>query len=240
MTVRRLFTTSTIVLLCAAPGVRAAAQSSNDVAAWDALMLSPVGALAPLAIDVGAAAPGHVFALRYGYWRYDRDDSPHSNFGMTYAAPLTRRTQISLTAAYHILGCHECSGWYIAGAQVRSALWSTPPTAVLSAGVALRTDIGVAQYRGQGGASAGSAAESLDVSAGVALPHRSRLVLSLLPGIGVGRLASADETGQGARPLIGAALAWRSASGFAVDVGVQRIVIAGGPQQIGASLARAF
>ena len=60
-----------------------AAQTIGDRAAWDALILSPIGALAPLARDPvdDEARQANVW-LRYGRWRYDGNDAVHNNTGI--------------------------------------------------------------------------------------------------------------------------------------------------------------
>src|SRR5437867_2250129 len=75
------------------------AQSAADLAAWDGLMLSPFGALPPLARD--GQDTRNALAVRYGRWRFNGDDAPHNNFGATLAMPLSAaRSEITATGAY--------------------------------------------------------------------------------------------------------------------------------------------
>jgi hypothetical protein len=50
-------------------------------------------------------------------------------------------------------------------------------------------------------------------------------------------VTGSDFAAGGFLPMIGAAVSWTVASRVGVNVGVQRIVIAGGPTQIGAALS---
>src|SRR6476659_540420 len=60
------------------------AQSAADRAAWNAMMLSPLGALTPLARDpIDDETRQADVWLRYGRWRYDVDDAIHNTVGVT-------------------------------------------------------------------------------------------------------------------------------------------------------------
>jgi hypothetical protein len=63
------------------------------------------------------------------------------------------------------------------------------------------------------------------------------MAVSLMPGVGIGRFSSVDETAYGTRPTLGAALAWSLRSGVVIDMGLQRVYIDGGPTQAGAGLS---
>ncbi|GAC1649663.1 MAG: hypothetical protein NVS4B3_07090 [Gemmatimonadaceae bacterium] len=227
---------------CLAAGAwpsRGVAQSVNDLAAWDALMLSPVGALPPTARNPtdGDVRPNEV-SIRYGRWRYDLDDAVHNNIGITFAHRFdVASTELAVTGAYLPLSCGTCLSWVSGGIDLQSTVWQgaldgtegrTP-----SANLGVRVGLGGARYVGEGHAIAGSA--TAGVALGVAVPFvwRSRVAASVIPGFGFGRTASADESLHGTRPYIGAALAWTFPSGFAVDLGMQRVIIVGGPPQIG-------
>src|SRR5881397_1252943 len=80
------------------------AQSAADLAAWDGLMLSPFGALPPIASDAHDARPA--LAIRYGRWGFNGDNAPHNNFGATVAIPLSAaRSEITATGAYLSFTC---------------------------------------------------------------------------------------------------------------------------------------
>jgi len=215
-----------------------AAQSANDRAAWDALILSPIGALAPLARDPidDDARQSNVW-LRYGRWRYDVDDAIHNNVGLTVFRQLPfASSELSVTGAYLSLSCATCPSWVSGGAGLQSTVWQTGAVDERSGSVGLRADVGGSRYRGTSQTTAASAAASVVLGVGLPLIGRSHVSATVSPGIGFGQIALVDGIHSGVRPTLGAALAWIHSSGFTVDLGMQRIVIAGGPTQLGAGI----
>jgi hypothetical protein len=223
-------------------GHQLAAQSSSDLAAFNALIVSPAGALPPTADDDGRPLPDRAaLFVSYGRWRYDINDAIHHNLGITLRDRLgTSTTSIAVTGAYLSSSC-DCAGWWSAGVSLKSILWRSEPASdsPLRAGghVAVEALAGGAQFSGVGHASAFSLASTLDVGGSVRVSNSSRLALSLLPGVGYGHLTSVDEVGGGTRPLLGAAVSWIFARGVSIDLGTRRIVIAGGPTQLGAGVS---
>ena len=215
-----------------------AAQSASDRAAWDALILSTIGALAPLARDpVDDDARQSNVWLRYGRWRYDVDDAIHNNIGLTVFRRLPfASSELSLTGAYISLSCATCPSWISGGAGLQSTVWQTGPVDEPSGSVGLRADVGGSRYRGTSQTTAASAAGAVVLGVGLPLTGKSHVSATVSPGIGVGRIALVDGIHSGVRPTLGAALAWIRSSGLTVNLGMQRIVIAGGPTQLGAGI----
>jgi len=215
-----------------------AAQSAGDRAAWDAMILSPLGALAPLArgpID-DEARQTNVW-LRYGRWRYDVDDAIHNNIGLTVLRRVPfASSELSITGAYLSLSCAACPSWVSGGVSLQSTLWQGGFGEEPFASVGLRTDVGGAHYRGESQTTAASAASTFVVGVGCPFIRQSHLSATVSPGFGMGRIALVDGIHNGARPTLGAALAWTFRSGLGLNIGMQRIVIAGGPTQLGAGL----
>ena len=222
------------------------AQTASELGAWDGLMLSPVGALAPVTSDPGATAPGvYSVSLRYGRWRYDADDVVHDNVGLTVTRSFGfARTQLSVTIAYGLVECPTCSGWQLGGIDLRSTLWnhaSAPASGrPVTAGVALRASLGGARYRGPDAPSVSSAAIALPIEIALPIGKASQLRASILPGLGYGRIASSGFAESGVLPMVGGAVAWNIASAFTIDIGIQRIFIDGGPTQVGAAFSWKF
>ena len=222
------------------------AQTASQLGAWDGLMLSPVGALAPVTGDPGATSSGvYSVSLRYGRWRYDVDDVVHDNFGLTVTRSFGfARTQLSLTIAYGLVECPTCSGWELGGIDLRSTLWnhaSAPASGrPVTAGVALRASLGGALYRGPDAPSVSSAAIALPIEIALPVGKASQLRASISPGLGFGRIASAGVAESGVLPMVGGAVAWNIASTFTVDIGMQKIFIDGGPTQVGAAFSWKF
>jgi hypothetical protein len=229
-------------LICAAIAPPLTAQSTRDLAAFSALMVSPAAALPPLASDNGTAIPDvSSLGLAYGRWRYDIDDAIHHNVGATLTRRIaSSRTSVSLTGAYLSASC-DCSGWGSAGVSILSQLWSSAltggPQSRTSMHVGLNLAVGGARYAGSGAASAYSAAGELDLGGSASFVGGTRLALSVFPGFGMGHLTSADATATGTRPMFGAAAAWTFRRGVALDLGAQRVILNGGPTQFGAGIS---
>lgn len=221
---------------------RVAAQSANDLAAFNALIVSPVGALPPSAIDDGHPLPDRASLLMsYGRWRYDINDAIHENVGLTVRHRLaSSRTSVSVTGAYLSASC-DCSGWSSAGVSINSIAWSTMPSRGMNTRTAARLSLelmaGGARFLGAGHATAYSFATAIDVGGSVRVGGSSRLAFSLIPGIGYGHLKSVDEKGGGTRPLLGAAASWMFARGISLHVGARRIALPGGPTQLGGGIS---
>ena len=215
-----------------------AAQSASDRAAWDALVLSPLGALAPLArYPVDDDARQANIWLRYGRWRYDVHDAIHNNAGLTVFRELPfANSELSLTGAFLSLSCATCPTWVSGGVGLQSTILQSGDINKRSGSVGLRADVGGAHYRGSSQTTAGSVAGSVVVGAGLPFIGESHLSATVSPGIAVGRIALVDGIHTSARRTVGAALAWIHSSGFAVNLGMQRIVVAGGPTELGAGI----
>jgi hypothetical protein len=219
-----------------------AAQSAADLAAWDALIVSPVGAFAPLARDglVAGGDPQTELALRYGRWRYDLDDAIHNDLGLTLSRRLGSM-HVALTMEFLSLSCGTCGSWIGAGVEANRTIFArrlAGPVAsplLLTAGVS--GSAGIARFQGDGAATGRSATVSAPMGLAFGLSGASRVALSVVPGIGVGRFSSADESAHGTRPMLGLALAAMLGPHLVVDVGTQRILIDAGPTALGGGLA---
>ena len=243
MRVERGLAVAAMLIVVAGVGRPAAGQGANQLAAWDGMVLTPIGALTPVARDPGATAPGvYDASLRYGRWRYDADDVVHDNIGLTVRRSFAfARTQLSLTFGYGLVECPTCSGWQFGGVDLRSTVWNHNFGAAdhrpIAVGAALQVNVGGASYRGTDASTATSVAVGLPIEIALPVWKASQFRASIIPGYGYGRIASADFVASGFLPTIGGAVAWNVASFVTVDIGVQRIIIAGGPTQIGAALS---
>ena len=237
------FSASVLLVLSVVVVSQAHAQSASQVGAWDGLMLTPVGALAPVASDPGGLRAGDTaWSLRYGRWRYDADDAVHDTGGVTWTRGFAfAHTLLSLTGAYGLIECPTCYTWIMGGIDLQSSLWShavadsagrqSRVTAVLA-----RLSAGGGRYRGPNPVNTLSFAATLPIELSVPLRSQSALRVSVLPGVGFGHVASLAYTEAGLLPMIGGALAWSVTRSFDVNVGVQRLLISGGVYQVGMAL----
>jgi hypothetical protein len=223
-------------------GTRAWCQSQSDLAAFNAMIVAPFGALPPVADDNGRPVPdAESVSMSYGRWRYNIDDAIHHNVGGTLAHRIGgSATSLSITGAFLSLSC-DCAGWTSAGVSMKSRLLSTRfagGTTSYAAGHAdLELTAGGARYAGDGHASGYATAASLDLGASVRMHGGSRFAVSIVPGIGLGHFSSADLADGGFRPLMGAAIGWRSSRALSIDFGVRRVFLSGGPTQVGATVS---
>lgn len=229
-----------VVLSVAVPP--AGGQSAGDLAAWDALMVTPIGALPPRVHDpLYSDGRRTELAFRYGRWRYDQDDAIHNDFGFTFARALGfANTSLSATAAYLSLSCGTCGSWISGGLEAQTLLISHQVAGDsvrdVTASATLITTAGAARYLGEGRASAGSFAGS--ASFALVFPLGStRMLVAILPGMGVGRFASIDQDAYGTRPIFGATAAWILPWGMVADLGFRHVYIGGGPNEIGLGLS---
>lgn len=239
--VGRITRTLTVTLMASALVTSVAqAQSLSDRAAWNAMMLSPVGALAPVVrdpLDDDAHQPG--VWVRYGRWRYNADDAIHNNVGLSvfHAIPFPlESTELSLTVAYVSLSCSVCAPWISGGVGVSSTLWQAGEIDDQFATLGVRTEVGGAHYRGTSQTEAASLATSIVGGVGIPLSDGWHISATVSPGIGSGRVALADGVHSGSRPTLGGAVALIHKSGLALNIGMERVLIAGGPTEVGAAL----
>ena len=227
------------VLLSSATAPTASAQSASELGAWDGLVLSPIGALAPIARVAEDQAPRQSdLWLRYGRWRYNVDDAIHNNAGVTYfRRPGSGRTELGITAAYLSLSCPTCASWLSGGVSLQSTFRRVEVVDGPWRTLGVRVDIGGARYLGEGHTTAASAAAAAVFNGGIPFVRHSQLSVELTEGFGIARIAYVDAIDGGVRPTLGAALAWTFKSGFAVNVGMERIVLADAPPQIGMGMS---
>ena len=226
----------------AAPRVTVA-QTVNQLAAWDGLMLSPIGALAPVAHDPAyAGKPGDVLSLRHGRWRYDADDAVHDTFALTWAHRFAfARTEVAVTGGYALVECGTCSGWQMAGLSLHSTVFQRVAAYdrmnAFRSGVGIRLDVGGAHFHGEDRSSTISASVTMPMEVTLPLPWTSSLGLAVVPGLGYGSISSSGLTENGIVPMLGGAIAWAITSRVVLDVGAQRVIIPNGTTQVGAAIS---
>jgi hypothetical protein len=236
--IRGLAAFAGVLLASATAADTASAQSAGDLGAWNGLVLSPIGALAPIArVGEDRNARQSDLWLRYGRWKYDVDDAIHNSVGVTvFRRPGSGSTELGITGAFLSLSCPTCASWLSGGVSLQSTFrrvetvdgWRT---------LGVRVHIGGARYLGEGHTTAASAAVEGVFNGGIPFVRHSQLSVELTEGFGIARTAYVDGIDGGMRPTLGTALAWTFSSGFAVNFGMERIVLADAPPQIGMGLS---
>lgn len=229
-----------ITLIALAMCRRAFAQTTGDLAAYDAFVVSPFGALPPLATDdAGMLPPSQAYSVRYARWRYDINDAIHNNVGGTASFRLGRSTTtLDLSAAYLAASC-DCQPWYSTSAGLRTTVFASGPAKRLavSSHIAAAATIGVAHYTSDPGASAIAAQAALDLGIAFPIAMGTRLALSVFPGYAGGHFVSDDLTDGGRGTTLATALALEFPRGITLDAGEQRYRLAGTPTLYGVGLS---
>jgi hypothetical protein len=180
-------------------------------------------------------------AIRYGRWRYDPDDGVHDTFGLTWARGLALwKSRIELTGGYALIECPTCTGSVMGGIDLESRLWEhgLPDDThnPVRTGLNLRLSLGGAKNMGADHTTAGSAAITVPLDIAVPLGRSAFVAFSVQPGLGYGHIASVDFGNGGLLPMFGAAVSLRAAR-LGTHVGMQRLIIDGGPTLIGAAFS---
>jgi hypothetical protein len=206
-------------------------------------VVTPLGALAPLARDLRTDANGSdEISLRYGRWRYDPDDAVHDNIGVSWSHSLGfAKLRLTLTGAYELVECPTCDGWTSGGIDLESAVWDRDIARgagrPIHTAIGVRLSIGGAKYLGAEGSTAGSAALTIPLDVALPILRTSSLSATIVPGLGFGHITGADFAAGGLLPMIGAAISLAATSRLNLNVGAQQIILIGSPVQVGAAIS---
>ena len=232
-----------IVVVSAASPARARAQTIGQYAAWDALMVSPVGAFVATGSGVTAGSPTNSLALRVGQWRYNADDAAHGIYGLTFSRGVGSRSRASVTGGYVHVACGDCVGWAIWGVDLETRmlqagrgerLWQPGTT------LGVRLSAGGGGLRGRPHSIARTAALQMPVDVRVRYHTNHYVWASLNPGVGYGNVWGPSGSDGGVLPMLGATMGLGLTSSLGIELGAHRVYIAGGPLDVGASFAWAF
>jgi hypothetical protein len=213
--------------LLAALGGSARAQSSGDISAYNALVLTPPGALAPVLHMPGPSARRTAFDIRYGYFpKYD--DQPMHHVAAGVALPVGGST-VDFTAGTTF--CDKCGSRILAGVDLLS------PLSTSALRIALQPAVGFGYVSGDGKTTALSAALSLPLWYPIDSSDGFTFSPFLSPGLGFGHLSALGSSESGMRPLLGGGLALGSRSGLMLHVAFQKVFITGGETLLGMGIS---
>lgn len=226
---RRCLSALLVAGLVAIPARDAAAQPSiEDAAAYAALILTPVGANAPIMVWPGARGVKSVssFSARVSHFSQEGSDGTN-NLAATYSLPAGANAALGFTAGYIMPSCDGCDGVFNAGADVSSTLWSS------ASGTSLNMQ-GSFGYATEDGITAMSVALGVPLAYTVTQASKSKVSFFVTPGFGWGRLsADGSESLSGTRPLVGAGAAWEAAAGWGIHAAFQKVIIENGGNNFG-------
>ena len=210
---------------------RARAQNDGDVAAYVALIFTPVGGFAPRAGGALPEAGTGGVSLRYGRLSYEDGDATHM-FGASGDVS-AGSGRLGFTGG--VATCDGCDAIIMVGAD-----WTTPlvrrtsPSGTFGVGVTTAIGAGFSTEEDADGiALSGSLGLPLSLVAGNT--DGLRAVPFVTPGIGFGTLTG-DGGDSGVRPMLGAGIGIIAANGFGLSAGVQKVFIEGGEPVFGLTL----
>jgi hypothetical protein len=199
--------------------------------------------MSPLAHAPGELSAGGIeISARYGRWRYDADDAVHDTFGLTWARGLAFwKSRLEITGGYALIECPTCTGSVMGGIDFESRLWEHGLPDVTSnpvrTGLSLRLSLGGGKNLGVDHTTAGSAAIAVPLDIAFPLGRSALVALSAEPGVGYGHIASTDFGNGGLLPMFGGAVSVRVGPRVEMHIGMQRVIIDGGPTMVGAALS---
>jgi hypothetical protein len=225
-----------LAALGAAPAT-VAAQSEHDVAAYFAMIASPIGTLPPILSNamLGRPMTSPDIAVRYGHLPIG--DAAANTFDARIGFPAGTKVMMGVNAGYESYSsCGGCDGHFIGGVNAEGRLASS----MLGTGSdAALLNIGLNGEAGFGHES-GSTAFSLNAGLPVALVSGTgtlRIAPFLTPGFGWGRISGGGDSVNGTRFLLGGGITFQSlTNNLGVNLGFQKVFIDGGDTMFGVSL----
>lgn len=237
-----------IALLVVLTSVAAAQPSAQDIAAYQSLLLTPVGALPPFATSTmaGVVQNGVQLAVRYGY--VSSDNGPgFNNIAATAVLPMGIGTTVSLTGGVTApTSCNGCSAGVLLGLAgdtrlTEMAIGTGRDGSRLT--FALNGELGFGNPKLPDRFNLISGAVGVPITLVSGGPSNSmHFAPFVTPGFGFGRRevdtgGGTNVSESGTRLMIGAGiLLYNPASNLSFDVGVQHIAIDQGQTQVGLGL----
>jgi hypothetical protein len=219
------------------------AQTVGQYAAWDALLVSPIGAFIPLGEGPTANSPTNSVAIRYGRWRYNIDDADHGIYGLTWSHAAGSRSRASITGGYAHVSCDGCEAWAMWGADFESRVLEVdrgegrhPVTATLAA----RVSVGGGGLRGPPHSISRTAAFEMPVAVRLRYRTGRDVWASLSPGAAYGNLWGPTSSDGAVLGMLGTVAGCQLTSFLGMELGARKVFITGGPIDFGASLVWAF
>lgn len=232
----------TIGFVCAAAMLvsvtpwRGAAQDAEDVAAYLAMVFTPIGALPPMVTPpmAGSAQTRNRINARYGRISFN-DAVAFNNLGVGIDFDRDGGSW-GLVLGYMFDDCEgDCDGVVMFGADLEGVLASSQ----IGQSPNTRLNMG---WRGDVGISRSDDLTSLTGVIGVPLSVSAqsgslRIVPFFTPAFGFGRLSDDNDSESGVRFLLGGGLGVMSSTGLALNIGFQKVFIDGGDTQVGLGVA---
>lgn len=224
------------------------AQSPQDIAAYQSLLVTPVGALPPFATAsmTGVVQNGAQLAVRYGYVSNDNGNG-FNNVAATAVLPMGIGSTVSVTGGVAApTSCTGCRAGLLLGlaSDIRlteMALGTGRDGSRLT--FTLNGEVGFGNPKLPDRVELLSGAVGIPITLISSGPSNSmHFAPFVTPALGFGRREVTTPLGgtsseSGSRFMLGAGiLLYNPASGLSFDVGVQHVAISGGTTQVGLGL----
>jgi hypothetical protein len=220
-------------LAMSVPRDAAAQPSENDIAAYAALISTPVGLLSPIMVSPGTKGEKAFNTVSARYSRFTSDGFDANGFGGSIYHQAGVNAAVSGTIGYGVAAdCSTDCGLMVAGVDLHSTLWNNA-----SAKSTTAMSINFQGSIGYGNASDGtsmSVAGAFPLGLAVSQTDKSRFSAFVAPGFGWGRMSPEGGTAEsGTRPMVGAGAAWLAAAGWGLHASFQKIIIEDGGNSFG-------
>ena len=216
--------------------------SAKDFAAYTAMMFTPIGSFAPMSAGPakGAEIGRNSVALRVSNYKEKGATDGVMAIGGSYITKVGTNAVVNGTVGISMPGCTDCESVMMLGADVISPLWAQPATAENNMAITANLQGSLGLGRQGGDVSSTAMSLSVGVPVGIAMEqaNKSRISLFLTPGFGFGRLSQSSGgesvSESGTRPFFGLGGEWTSPAGWALHLGIQKVMIDNGPTNLGA------
>lgn len=234
---RRSITTAVAAGLVAMSFNTASAQpSAQDFAAFAALVSTPIGAFAPMSAGPakGAALSGSSISLRVSSFKFEGATESNNTIGGSYTMKAGTNALVNANLGYQMCGT-DC-GTIMLGADLISPLWAQPATAEKNMAFSANLQGSVGYGLDQSPAEANALSFAVGIPVGVAMEqeNKSRISAFVTPGFGWGKVSATGASESGTRPFFGVGGEWVAPAGWALHVGIQKVMIDDGPTNVGA------
>jgi hypothetical protein len=179
------------------------AQSASAIAGWVGLVLTPVGAFAPVVTGRPVSGKSFGFQVRGSHWQFAEDDDNTRNIGIGGVLVRGRTRTVLELGTISKQGCSECGG-FMAGLDFQVDLAHTSKgnaTYLITANPAL----GYGAPK-EGGGNVVTMGLSLPMSASFNAGSSLRFVPFVSPGFGGSRISAEGESQNGSRAMVGGGL----------------------------------
>jgi hypothetical protein len=230
------------VILFAAPG-SVQAQSESDIAAYSALIGTPLGGLPPVLSNLMLELPSSVAQFNFRYGRISEDGGfALNNFALGADLITGSRVALNGTLGMAAPSCPsgaDCKSHFMVSGGAEGRLIATP---IGDSPNGARFTLGVNGALGYGKPEDVNLL-SLTFGVPVAIVATSgnyKIAPSLVPGIGYGRISADAGSESGTLPTLGAALAIMSTTnGFGANIGLHKTFVDNGKMVFGFGLTYA-